>query len=85
MKGDDGAYLSYQAYRGGGGSQTTGGSGGIGSNTDYYGKAGEFGIGGDTGYHLANSYDYTFGYYTTYDGNGAGRRRLVWWRCCCKL
>lgn len=54
---------SYAGFIGLGASLTAGGAGGTGSSANYNGKAGTFGIGGDTGYKYNN---------TTYHSNGAG-------------
>ena len=52
---------SYSGWVGGGGSQTAGGTGGTGSSTNYYGKAGTFGIGGNTGYKYNSTSYYSAG------------------------
>ncbi len=54
---------SYTDFIGMGASQTSGGTGGTGSSTNYNGTAGEFGIGGKTGYKVSS---------TLYYSNGAG-------------
>jgi hypothetical protein len=65
ISGASGSYYSatYSAWVGGGASENAGGTAGTGSSTNYYGKAGSFGVGGDTGYKY-NS--------TSYVSNGAG-------------
>ena len=52
---------SYSGWVGGGGSQTAGGTGGTGSSTNYYGQAGTFGIGGNTGYKYNSTSYYSAG------------------------
>lgn len=63
--GGDGSYYNstYAYYNGKGGTQTAGGSGGTAESTNYYGKNGTFGVGGDVGYRYSS---------TTIYSNGAG-------------
>lgn len=71
--GEDGVSYSTTStgYKGRGGTQTSGGAAGSGSATAYNGTAGTAGTGGSTGHRYTG---------TAYYSNGAGRRRLVWWR-----
>ena len=65
---------SYSTYAGGGGNQTSGGSRGSGSDADYYGVDGTFGVGGNTGYKYDDSTYYApgAGGGGWYGGGGAG-------------
>jgi len=76
--GAEGGYYSssYTAFKGGGATQTAGGTGGTGSSANYNGSDGTFGVGGDTGYKYNNN---------SYYSNGAGRRWMVRRRSCWKL
>lgn len=76
LNGLAGAYYSstYSTWAGGGATQTAGGTGGTGSITSYYGKAGTFGVGGDTGnkYSSASYYSSGAGGGGWYGGGGSG-------------
>ena len=74
--GVDGGYhsSSYAYYNGKGGTQTSGGAGGTAEVTKYYGQAGSFGVGGNTGnrYQSTSIYSNGAGGVGWYGGGGSG-------------
>ena len=74
--GVDGGYhsSSYAYYNGKGGTQTSGGAGGTAEVTKYYGQAGSFGVGGNTGnrYQSTSIYSNGAGGGGWYGGGGSG-------------
>ncbi len=74
--GVDGGYhsSSYAYYNGKGGTQTSGGAGGTAEVTEYYGQAGSFGVGGNTGnrYQSTSIYSNGAGGGGWYGGGGSG-------------
>ncbi len=74
--GVDGGYhsSSYAYYNGKGGTQTAGGAGGTAEVTKYYGQAGSFGVGGNTGnrYQSTTIYSNGAGGGGWYGGGGSG-------------
>lgn len=76
LSGSAGAYYNstYSTWVGGGATQTAGGAAGIGSSSNYYGKVGTFGVGGNTGYKYNSTSYYSSGAGGGgwYGGGGAG-------------
>ncbi len=74
--GVDGGYhsSSYAYYNGKGGTQTAGGAGGTAEVTEYYGQAGSFGVGGNTGnrFQSTSIYSNGAGGGGWYGGGGSG-------------